>query len=201
MAHLRRPLKVALGLNTVVLVVEIVAGVGANSLSLMMDGVHNLSDELALLFLVLAYTRSAGLSGRFLRLANLFNSIGLITISGFLIWQAVGRLLHPMAILGWVPIVAGLIGAACNWGVAQTLRGPGKEDVSIRFAYVHNFWDTLVSLVPVASGIATLVTGSLLIDPLLALVIAAVILVSTAQTVKGSHRELWWPEKVICAHH
>ena len=64
MAHRRPPLMRALQLNTAVLVVEIAAGIGANSFSLIMDGVHNLSDEVALLLLVFAYTFRAGLSGQ-----------------------------------------------------------------------------------------------------------------------------------------
>src|SRR2546428_902997 len=77
MAHRRRPLARAFLLNTIVLVVELVGGVQASSLSLIIDGVHNLSDEMALGFLVLAYTLRTGLSGRLLRTANLFNSVGL----------------------------------------------------------------------------------------------------------------------------
>jgi len=56
MAHRRRPLVRALQLNTAVLVVEIAGGVASNSFSLIMDGIHNLSDEVALLLLVLAYS-------------------------------------------------------------------------------------------------------------------------------------------------
>jgi len=52
MAHRRRPLVRALQLNTAVLVVEIAGGVASNSVSLIMDGLHNLSDEVALLLLV-----------------------------------------------------------------------------------------------------------------------------------------------------
>jgi Co/Zn/Cd efflux system component len=74
MAHRRAPLLRALALNSAVLVVEIVSGIGANSFSLIMDGVHNLSDEIALVFLVLAYTLRTGLSGRLLRSANFFGS-------------------------------------------------------------------------------------------------------------------------------
>jgi cobalt-zinc-cadmium efflux system protein len=61
MAHRRPPLIRALQLNTAVLVVEIAAGVGSNSFSLIMDGIHNLSDEVALLLLVLAYSLRTGL--------------------------------------------------------------------------------------------------------------------------------------------
>src|SRR5918992_1562158 len=137
MAHRRAPLVRALQLNTAVLVVEIVAGVRSNSFSLIMDGIHNLSDEVALALLVLAYSLSAGLSGKLLRYANLFNSVGLLTISAFLVWRVVERLSNPVEVLGVVPIIAGLIGAAGNWAVAQVLREPSKEDVAIRLAYVH----------------------------------------------------------------
>ena len=75
-----------------------------------MDSVHNLSDELGLGFLVLAYTLRSGLSGRFLRSANFFNSFGLLVISGFFIWQAIERVAEPVYVLGIVPVVAGELG-------------------------------------------------------------------------------------------
>ena len=143
MSHRRPPLMRALQLNTGVMVVEIAAGIGASSFSLIMDGIHNLSDEVALLLLVLAYGLRTGLSGGLLRFANLFNSVGLLFICGFLIWRVVERLSSPMEVSGVVPIVAGLIGAAGNWAVAKVLRGPSKEDVAIRLAYVHNLGDDL----------------------------------------------------------
>ena len=200
MAHRRPPLVRALALNTAVLVVEIVSGIGANSFSLIMDGVHNLSDEIALVFLVLAYTLRTGLSGRLLRSANFFNSIGLLTISGFLVWRVVERVFNPVEVLGVVPIIAGLIGAACNWGVARVLRQASKEDPAIRLAYVHNLGDTLVSLTPVAAGVGIILSGNPLFDPLVALLIAAIIIVTTARTVFNSHEELMWPENVSCGH-
>jgi cobalt-zinc-cadmium efflux system protein len=189
-----------LQLNTAVLVVEIAGGVASNSFSLIMDGVHNLSDEVALLLLVLAYSLRTGLSGRLLRFANLFNSVGLLAICAFLIWRVVERLSSPVEVIGVVPIVAGLIGALANWGVARVLREPSKEDVAIRLAYVHNLGDTLVSLIPVAAGILVFASGSSLFDSLFALLIAAVIVITTLQAVVGSHKELLWPENVSCGH-
>ena len=200
MSHRRPPLMRALQLNTGIMVVEIAAGIGASSFSLIMDGIHNLSDEVALLLLVLAYSLRTGLSGRLLRFANLFNSVGLLFICGFLIWRVVERLSSPVEVIGVVPIVAGLIGALGNWGVARVLREPSKEDVAIRLAYVHNLGDTLVSLIPVAAGILVYVSGSSLFDFLFALLIAAVIVITTLQAVIGSHKELLWPENVSCGH-
>jgi len=200
MAHRRPPLMRALQLNTAVLVVEIAAGIGANSFSLIMDGIHNLSDEVALLLLVFAYTFRAGLSGRLLRYANLFNSVGLLAVCAFLIWRVVERLSHPVEVFGLVPIVAGLIGAVGNWGVAKVLREPSKEDAAIRLAYVHNLGDTLVSLIPVAAGVLVITSGSFVFDSLFALLIAAVVVATTLRAVIGSHKELLWPENVSCGH-
>ena len=200
MAHRRPPLVRALQLNTAGLVVEIVAGVGSNSFSLIMDGIHNLSDEVALLLLVLAYSLRVGLSGKLLRYANLFNSVGLLTICAFLVWRVVERLSQPVEVLGMVPVIAGLVGALANWGVARVLRQPAKEDVAIRLAYVHNLGDTLLSLIPVAAGIFMFVSGNFIFDSLFALLIAAVVVITTLQAVIGSHKELLWPENVSCGH-
>jgi len=102
--------------------------------------------------------------------------------------------------LGVVPIVAGLIGAIGNWGVARVLRESNKEDAAIRLAYVHNLGDTLVSLIPVAAGVLVFTSGSSIFDSLFALLIGAVIIITTLRAVIGSHRELLWPENVSCGH-
>jgi len=199
-AHRRRPLAVALALNTGVLVVEIAGGVQASSLSLIIDGVHNVSDEVALAFLVLAYTLRTGLSGRLLRAANFFNSIGLLSISAFLLWRVVERLSEPVPVLGIIPVFAGLMGAVGNWGVAHVLRESAKHDAAIRLAYVHNLGDTLLSLAPVVAGGLVIVSGRPIFDSIVALGIAGVILVTTLRSVLGSHKELLWPENVVCGH-
>lgn len=98
MAHRRLPLMRTLQLNTAVLVVEIAAGIGSNSFSLIMDGVHNLSDEVVLVFLVLAYSLRVGLSGRLLRSANLFNSGILIFASGRFLFDSLFALLIAIVV-------------------------------------------------------------------------------------------------------
>src|SRR3989442_12322776 len=118
MAHRRKPLAVALALNTAVLVVELGGGVRASSLSLVLDGVHNLSDEIALAFLVLAYTLRTGLSGRLLRSANLFNSLGLLAICAFLVWQVLERLPQPVPVFGLIPPRPGVLAPPRNLGCA-----------------------------------------------------------------------------------
>src|SRR5438094_7270351 len=121
MAHYRKPLAAAVALNSAIFLVEAFAGFQANSLSLIMDSVHNFSDELSLVFLYLAFVLPQGLSRNLVRSANLFSSVGLIGVSGLLIWQAVERLLHPVPVLGPVPIVMGLAAAGANWGIVSLL--------------------------------------------------------------------------------
>jgi len=200
MAHFRRQVGAAAALNTVIFVVEAVAGVEAKSLSLVMDSVHNLSDQMALVFLYLAFVLSSGLSRNLVRSANLFNSAGLIAVSALLLWQAADRVAHPVPVTGIVPIAVGLAAALGNWGVARLLREPAGQNASIRLAYLHNLGDIQVSLAPVASGVFVTLTGMPIFDPLVAALIALWIIVSTARETIGSQEELISPERMSCGH-
>jgi cation diffusion facilitator family transporter len=200
MAHYRKPLLAAAALNTAIFVVEAVAGLQADSLSLVMDSVHNLSDELALVFLYLAFVLPHGISRHLLRSANLFNSVGLLLISALLLWQAIERILHPTPVLGSAAIVVGLAAAAANWGVARLLLEPSRNNAAVRLAYIHNMGDVYVSLAPVAAGLLVTLIGYPIFDPIIAGGVAVWIIVSTAQEVIASSDELVWPEKIVCGH-
>jgi cation diffusion facilitator family transporter len=200
MAHYRKPIAAAAGLNTGIFVVEAVAGYQASSLSLIMDSVHNLSDELALVCLYLAFIVARGPSQKLLRSANLFNSVGLIIISGLLLWQSVERMWNPVPVHGIVPIIVGLAAAAANWGVARLLLKPSRNNAAIRLAYIHNMGDVWVSLAPVVAGVLLLLTSYSFFDPFIAGAIALWIIVTTAREAFESHEELIWPEKIVCGH-
>lgn len=200
MAHHRKFMAAAVATNTAIVVVEAGAGFQANSLSLLMDSVHNLSDELALIFLYLAYITSTGLSRNMQRSANLLNSAGLIAMSGLLLWQAASRVFEPQPVLGWVAAVVGLAAAAANWGVARLLLQPSKDNPAVRLAYIHNLGDVYVSLAPVAAGVLVTVSGQAIFDPLMASFIALYILWSTVREVMVSREDLIWPEKIVCGH-
>jgi cation diffusion facilitator family transporter len=200
MAHYRKPLAAAAALNTAIFVIEAVAGFKADSLSLVMDSVHNLSDEMALVFLYLAFILPHGVSRHLLRSANVFNSVGLVLVSGLLLWQAVERIFHPATVVGSVAIIVGLAAAAANWGVARLLLAPSRDNAAIRLAYIHNIGDVYVSLAPVVAGFLIILTGYSIFDPLIAGGIALWIIVSTAREVFGSSEELIWPEKIVCGH-
>jgi cation diffusion facilitator family transporter len=200
MAHHRKALAAAAALNTAIFVVEAIAGFQADSLSLIMDSIHNFSDELALVFLYLAFVLSRGVSRNLLRSANVFNSVGLVLVSGLLLWQAIERLFHPVPVAGMVPIVIGLAAAAANWGVARLLLAPGRNNAAIRLAYIHNMGDVYVSLAPVLAGLLIGATGYPLFDPVIAAGIAVWFIVSTGREVFASSEELIWPEKIVCGH-
>jgi Co/Zn/Cd efflux system component len=200
MAHYRKPVAAAVALNTAIFVVEAIAGFQAQSLSLIMDSIHNLSDEMALVALYLAFVMPLGVSRNLLRSANIFNSVGLIVVSGLLLWQAVERVLSPIPVQGLIPIVVGIAAALANWGVAQLLWKPSQNNAAIRLAYIHNIGDVWVSLAPVVAGVLLTLTGYSIFDPLMAGAVALWIIATTAREVFASRDELIWPEKIVCGH-
>jgi Co/Zn/Cd efflux system component len=165
-----------------------------------MDSVHNLSDEMALVFLYLAFILSLGVSRNLLRSANVFNSVGLIAVSALLLWQAIERVLHPVPIDGAVPIIVGLAAAAANWIVARLLLKPARNNAAIRLAYIHNMGDVWVSLAPVVAGLLLMLTGYTFFDPLIAGGVAVWFIASTGREIFQSHEELIWPEKIVWGH-
>jgi cobalt-zinc-cadmium efflux system protein len=200
MSHHRRAVGTAVLLNTAISAVEAAAGYQAHSLSLLTDSVHNLSDELGMVALWLAFFVARGPSRTLLRTANIFNSIGLIAVSGVLLWQAVERFLHPVAVQGLVPVIVGLTAAAANWGVASLLRGPGEHNAAIRLAYIHNLGDVWVSLAPVLAGVLLVATGWPIFDPIIAAIVAVWFITSTGREIIASHDELIWPDRIVCCH-
>jgi len=200
MAHFRTPLALAAMLNGAIFVGEAAFGIQANSLSLLMDSIHNLADQLVLVFLYLAFILPRGISRNLLRSANIFNSGGLIGVSGLLLWQAIERFLHPAPVAGAIAVAAGIAASAGNWAVARLLREPGRDYVAVRLACIHNLADVYVSLAPVAAGLLVASTGYSFIDPLIATGVALWFVTSTGAEALASRDELLWPEKFICGH-
>jgi len=200
MAHVRKPLIYATVLNTGICIIEAVAGYQANSLSLLMDSVHNLSDELALVCLCLAYVLPLRLSRNLQRSANLLNSVGLLAVSGLLVWQAIDHLITPTAVVGYFPVVVGVLATLGNGGVAWLLRGVQDQNPAIRLAYVHNLGDVSVSLAPVVAGLLVLVSGQSLFDPLMALLVAVWLIGTTMQEIRSTGEALLWPDDAVCRH-
>ncbi len=200
MSHVRKPLAFAAIFNAAIVAGEGIAGIKSQSLSLIMDGIHNLSDEMALLFLFLAYILPLSLSKNLQRSANFLNSLGLVVISAILIVQAIVRFQNPVHVIGVVPVIVGLLAAGANGAVAAFLWKVKAQNAAIRLAYLHNLGDVYVSFAPVASGIIVLLTGKYIFDPLIAVAIGVWFIWSTVQEVLTSREQLLWPEDAVCKH-
>lgn len=175
-------------------VVETVFGWQADSLALLSDAGHNLSDVLGLLVayggLYLAQLRpnqkhTYGL-GRATILAALFNAMVLLIAIGGIMWEAVGRFSHPVPIQGGIVMLVAAIGVVINGITAWLFMSGNKEDLNLRGAFLHMAADALVSLGVVIAGAMFIWTGSVWLDPALSMVIAVVILWSTWDLLRQS---------------
>ena len=181
-------------LNFLYVVFEAIAGFHEGSLGLLSDAGHNLSDvfSLALSWIAIGLAhipsnrnftygyKKAGI------LIALVNALLLLVAVGAIVAEAVRNLKHPSAIDGSaVSIVAG-IGIIVNALTAFLLMRHSKGDVNIKGAFLHMAADALVSVGVVVAGLIIHFTGWTLIDPIMSLVVAAIILISTFELCKDS---------------
>ena len=181
-------------LNLLFVTLEVVFGVLAHSLALIADAGHNLSDVLGLL---LAWAASAlsqrapterrtyGLRSSTI-LAALFNAILLFVAVGAIIWEAIRRLGAPTPVAGRTMIWIAAIGIFINAVTAVMFVAGLKRDLNVRAAFMHMCADTAVSLGVVIAGLAILATGRLWIDPVVSLMISAIIIGGTFGLLRDS---------------
>ena len=181
-------------LNAIFVAIEAGYGVAAGSLALIADAGHNLSDVLSLL---LAW--GAGLLAtkpatekrtygfrKVTIMASLASAILLLVALGGITWEAIGRFFDPKPVEGMTVIVVASIGVVINTITALLFVSGQKHDLNIRGAFLHMAADAGVSFGVVVAGIIIMVTGWLLIDPLISLLIVAVILVGTGSLLRDS---------------
>ena len=186
-AHYDRAFAIGTALNLGFVAVEAVYGVLANSVALLADAGHNLSDVLGLLLAWGAawLTRRQPTSrhtygfGSSSILASLLNAVVLLIAVGAIAWEAYGRLLHPQPVEGGTILWVALIGTAINAGTAWLFMGGKDTDLNIRGAYLHMAADAGVSLGVVVAALLIGWTGWLWLDPLVSLVIVVVIVIGT----------------------
>src|SRR5258708_13602688 len=166
-ASFRPACAVGMGLNLAFGAVEFSYGVLANSVAVMGDGGHNLSDVLGLVIAWIAsvLTRRApssrytyGLGGSSI-LAALFNAVLLLLAVGAIAWEAVLRLFHPEPVASSTVMIVAAVGIIVN-GVPAALFASGRKgDLNIRGAFLHMVADAAVSAGPVVGPPATPFTG------------------------------------------
>ncbi len=182
-----RAFVIAIALNSVFVVVEFVYGFIANSTALMADAGHNLSDVLGLVLalgaVVLARRPPSARYTYGLRsssiLAAVANAMFLLLACGAIAWEAVSRFTQPHVVAGTTVMVVAAAGIVVNGASAWLFMRGSKGDINVRGAYLHMLADAAVSLGVVVAGLLMLQTGWYWLDPLVSLVIVAVIVIGT----------------------
>ena len=193
---MRKILWAAIILNLLFVGVEAGVGLWQNSLSLLSDAGHNLSDVFSLvlvvvgLHLVQVHSNSRYTYGykKSTILISLANAILLLIAVGVIVAESVHKLRNPAAIDGSVISWTAGVGILVNGLTTFLLMRGQKNDLNIRGAFLHMAADTLVSVGVVISGIVIAHTGWFIIDPIISIVIAIVILVSTWELLRDSMR-------------
>lgn len=183
-------------LNLLFVAAETGVGILYNSLGLLSDAGHNLSDVFSLLLALLAFrlTRVRG-NARYTYgykkstiLVSLLNAIILLIAVGAIVIESIHKLQHPSPINGIAVSWTAGAGIFVNGLTAWMLMKRQKTDLNVRGAYLHMAADTLVSVGVVISGVIISTTGYTAIDPIIGLVIAVIILISTWSLLSGSIR-------------
>ena len=185
---------VGIGLNLTFVAVEFGYGVLANSMALVADAGHNLSDVLGLVIAWIAsvLTRrppssrfTYGLRGSSI-LAAVFNAVLLLVAVGAIAWEAILRLFHPEPVASVTVMIVAGVGIAINGATAWLFASGRKGDLNIRGAFLHMIADAAVSAGVVVAGLLIFLTGWLWLDPLTSLAIVAVIVWGTWSLLRES---------------
>ncbi|MEI6681780.1 MAG: cation diffusion facilitator family transporter [Bacteroidota bacterium] len=178
-------LLVSILLNGAITLAEIAGGILSNSLSLVSEAIHNLSDTLALTLTWVANRvggrkpdarRTFGYK-RFEILSAFINAALLTGISVYLSYIAVVRFMHPETVATGLMLVVASVGFTGNLVSMLFLHRDSKKSLNVKAAYLHLLGDTISSLAVIAGALFIRYTGIVWIDPLLTILISCVILV------------------------
>jgi cobalt-zinc-cadmium efflux system protein len=189
-----RAFAIGTALNVAYVVVQAIFGIAAHSLALIADAGHNLSDVLGL---VLAWwashlTKQPATDQRTygMRRSSIFaalaNAIFLLVTVGGISWEAIRRFGDKGEVAGVTVVWVAALGVIVNFGVALLLQTGRERDLNIKGAFLHMAADAAVSLGVVVAGILILITGWHWIDPMVSLLINAIIIYGTWGLLRDS---------------
>jgi cobalt-zinc-cadmium efflux system protein len=193
-ANFGKAFALGVALNTGFVVIEVIYGIASNSVALLADAGHNLSDALGLgvawAAVILAKRAPTsrftfGLGGTSI-LAALFNAVFLLIVVGGLTWEAVQRFSEPEPVAGKTVMIVAARGIVLNGFCAWLFASGSKGDLNVRGAFMHMASDALVSLGVVVGGLIILLTGWHWIDPVMSILINLVIVAGTWSLLTGS---------------
>jgi cobalt-zinc-cadmium efflux system protein len=179
-----RNLRIALGLTAALLVVEVIGGILSNSIALLADAGHMLTDvaALALALFVAWFSKQPSTPQKtfgYLRweiLAAFVNGATLLLISAWILWEAVLRLRAPEPISGGLMLGVAVAGLLVNIIAARVLVRGSTDNLNARGAYLHVLSDLLASVGTVAAAIAIRYTGWLVADPIASILTTVLIM-------------------------
>lgn len=194
--RLTRAFRLGIWLNAIYVAVEALFGFITDSMGLLSDAGHNLSDILSLVIALMAIKLAAVKpSARFtygLRRAtvnaSVLNAIILYIAVAFILVESVEKLFRPTPVDGTLVAWVAAVGVAINGLTAWLFLKDSRGDLNVRGAFLHMAADALVSVGVVISGIVIALTGWTLIDPIIGIVIAIVIAVGSYGTLRESLR-------------
>lgn len=192
--HQVRRLRLALGITAAFLLVEVVGGILANSLALLADAGHMLTDvaALALSLFVVWFSRQPHTPEKtygYLRweiLAAFLNGATLLLVSGWIVWEAILRLRTPEPLESGLMLAVAGGGLAVNLVAAWLLRPSSETSLNMRGAYLHILGDLLGSVATVAAALIIGATGWLVADPIASLLMTALIMRGAWRLVRES---------------
>jgi cobalt-zinc-cadmium efflux system protein len=191
-----RRLRVALGLILAFMAAEIVAGILASSLALLSDAAHMLTDAaalaLALVALRIARRPARGAMtygfGRVEILSAQANGITLLLLAGWIVYEAIHRLVEPPAVEGGIVLAVAVVGIAVNLAATIVLAGANRDSLNVEGSFQHILTDLFAFVATAIAGAIVLLTGFARADALASLVVAALMLVAGVRLVKASAR-------------
>ena len=183
-------------LNVLFVLIEAGVGLWQDSLSLLSDAGHNLSDVFSLLLVLVAFRLAKVHSNEHFTygyrkstvLISLLNAVILLVAVGAIVIESIHKFSEPAQVNGIAVSWTAGVGILINGLTAMLLMHGQKSDLNVRGAFLHMLADTLVSIGVVISGIVIYYTGWNIVDPIVSLVIAAVILISTWELLSDSLR-------------
>jgi cobalt-zinc-cadmium efflux system protein len=187
----------AFGLTFSFAIVEVVTGFMSNSLALISDAGHMVTDTAALGFALMAQiiakrppsAKNSFGFGRTEALAAFFNGLVMLAVVGWISFEAVQRFSKPEPVQGGTVFVVGTIGLLINIIVAWTLSHD-KKSMNTRAAFVHVMGDLLGSVAALVAGAVIYRTGWMQVDPLLSILVSLLILKSTISILRESYHFL-----------
>lgn len=189
-----RPLWMALGLTTAFLIAEVIGGVLTNSLALISDAAHMLTDAAALAVSLMAIKigerpadnmRTFGYY-RFEILAAAFNAVLLFLVALYILYEAYQRISNPPQIASMAMLIVAAIGLAVNWISMRLLSGGKDASLNIKGAYLEVWSDMLGSLGVIAAAIIIRFTQLAWVDSVIAVLIGLWVLPRTWTLLKAS---------------